>query len=263
MKLKLKYLAAAAAMAVASSAFAQAKGPADGGGEMFLNIWQVAGANGGTTSSSYTLDLQVTWSDFVANQNVNLFINKIVSDQYFTQMLTAASASLGALQFSVFGGDQQVDTPVNNLISTFAGATAKPENGGVLGTALDQIQNYTGALNATGSFVNQTGGGASYNTAGATYYGSGAGLNTLAGASSPNSGFVGSNLIVAQFTQNGFDPNTVPNKTIFPGTFYFGQQGGNYVLQYQVAAVPEPTGIALALAGFGVVGFVGRRRKSV
>lgn len=260
MKLKLKYLAAAAAMVASHAAFAANVGPDDGSGSMFLNVWQIAGANGGTTSSSYTIDLQKSFSDFAANKNVDLYINQIISDQYFTQMLSAASASLASLRFSVFGGDR-VDGP-DTLISTFQGSNAKPESNGNLGVALDQVANYTGALNATGSFINPAPGGASFNTSGAVYYGQGAGLNTLAGSSSPNSGFVGQNLSVTQFTKSAPQPGTAPFKTVYPGTFFFGQQAGNYVLQYQVVAVPEPGGAALALAGLGVIGFVGRRRKT-
>ena len=50
--------------------------------------------------------------------------------------------------------------------------------------------------------------------------------------------------------------------SVFDGTFFFGQTAPNvYALQYQVAAVPEPTGYALALAGLGLIGFVGSRRS--
>ena len=262
MKFKLKYLVAAAAMVAGSSAFAFNNGPDSGGGEMFLNVWQIAGQNGGTTSSSYTLDLQVTYAQFIASKNVNLFINQIVNDTYFSQMLAAASGSLGSLQYSVFGGDR-VDTP-GIMISTFSGSTAKPSTGTELDSSLSQIANYTGALNATGSYINPAPGGASFNTTGSAYYGNNAGLNTLVGNSSPNSAFVGTKMTVAQFTSAGFTPP--PLKDVYGNglnKFFFGQQSGNYVLQYQVQAVPEPTGYALALAGFGLIGFIARRRKAI
>jgi hypothetical protein len=264
MKFQLKHIVAAAALAVTSSAFAINTGPADGNGGMFLNVWQKNGANGGTFDGSYAIDLGVKWSDFVANQNVDNYINKVINDTYFSQFLAAAGSNVGNSLFSVFGGDQQVDTPLNNLIMTYTTSTAKPSNGSELGTALDSVANYTGALNATGSFIDPTvgSGGASFNTSGAVLYPFGAGLNTLSGASSPNSGLIGTSLGVVQFTQASGDPIDAPIKTIYPGTFKFAQQGSNYVLQYQVAAaVPEPTGLALALAGFGAVGFVARRRK--
>ena len=44
----------------------------------------------------------------------------------------------------------------------------------------------------------------------------------------------------------------------------FAQSGGQYVLNYgsnAVAAVPEASGFAMALAGFGLLGFVATRRK--
>ena len=41
----------------------------------------------------------------------------------------------------------------------------------------------------------------------------------------------------------------------------FAQVGGDYILSYTVAAVPEASGLGMALAGVGVAGFIGRRRK--
>jgi hypothetical protein len=53
-----------------------------------------------------------------------------------------------------------------------------------------------------------------------------------------------------------------PVETVL-GDISFGQVGGNYVLTYAaVAAVPEASGFALALAGFGAIGFVGSRRRN-
>lgn len=262
MKFNLKHIAIAAAMVAASPAFAASNGPADGNGSLFLNVWQVSGSNGGTVSASYTLDLQKTFADFAANKGVDKYIDQVINDSYFSQMLSAATGSPSKLLFSVFGGDQGVSSPSNTLITTFTTANAKPSSGLELNGALDNIANFTGALQSTGSFVpdaggNPTIGGASYNTAGAAYYGSGATLNTLVGNSSPNSGFVGSKLGVAQFT----DAGSSIVKDIYQGTFFLGQQipGGQYSLVY---AVPEPEGYALALAGLCAIGFVSRRRKT-
>ncbi len=104
-------------------------------------------------------------------------------------------------------------------------------------------------------------GGPRFNTAGDPYYQFGD-MNTLAGSSTPNSGLVGSNLQVVRFDKNGTSPGNATLKEVLPGTFYFGQQNGSYVVQYQVAAVPEPTGIAMMLAGLGAIGFMALRRKS-
>ena len=260
MKFKLKYAAAAAAMMAASSAFANILGPDDGGSELFLTVWQQAGFAGGTGSASYTLDLLTTFDQFVANKNTNLFVNQTVSDSFFSQLLGATSPA--ALQFSVLVGDR-VDAS-DRLISTYSGSSAKPDNNGNLSSALDAVANFTGALNATGSYVSGPG-GASFNNGGTTYYqnnASGGGMNTLYGSSTPNSGLVGTNLSVVKFDKNGTAPLNATTKELLPGTFFFGQQSGNYVLQYQVAAVPEPSGAALALGGLGVIAFISRRRNT-
>ncbi len=256
MKFKLKHLAAAAALVAASPAFAFLSGPDDGGGELILTVWQAAGTGTGTASASYSLDTGVTYAQLLANQNVDLYINMVISDAYFSQLLAATNNAL--LQFSVLTGDR-VDGGYQ-LLSTFTNATTLPQNNAVLNNSLDQIANYVGALQASGDHFFSTN-GSSYNVAGDAYYQAND-LNTLTGQSSPNSGLVGTSLKVVDFLQNGGLPLTVPIKTTLPGVFTFFQQpGGSYSLQYQVAAVPEPSGIALALAGFGVMGFIARRRK--
>jgi hypothetical protein len=260
MKLKFKLVAAAAAMLAASAAFADIKGPDDGGSELFLSVWQQAGFANGTASASYTIDLMTTFDQFYAGKSTNLFVNQVINDTYFSQLLAATTPS--ALQFSLLVGDR-IDA-TDRLISTYSGSSAKPIDNGGLGAGLDAIANFTGALNATGSYVSGPG-GASFNNSGASYYqnnSSGGGMNTLYGSSTPNSGLVGSNLTVVKFNKNGTDSLNAPLKEVLPGTFYFGQQNGSYVVQYQVAAVPEPTGIAMMLAGLGAIGFMAIRRKS-
>ncbi len=254
MKFKLKHLAAAAALVAASPAFAFLAGPDDGGGELVLNVWEKNGYNGGTGDASYALDLGITYAQFIANKNVDLYINQIVSDPYFTQLLSNGSLDLTKLEFSVFVGDR-VDTTAT-FISTFASLpTAKPADNGQLDNGLTQIANYTGALNGQpGMLLNAN--GSSYATSGAAYYQTG-NLLTLANFSSPNSGLVNT----APLAVSEFEAGTPIIKTVFPGVFSFSNATGAYTLQYQVAAVPEPSGIALAMAGFGVMGLIARRRK--
>jgi hypothetical protein len=260
MKFKLKHLAAAAALVAASPAFAYLSGPDDGGGELILSVWQAAGTGTGTVSASYSLDLGVTYQQLLDNQSVNLYINQVISDTYFSQLLAVANTSL--LQFSVLTGDR-TDHPYPNeqLLSTFAGSVALPQYNNILDSALDQVANYVGALQASGNIFAATN-GSSFNTTGDAYYATND-LNTLTGQSSPNSGLIGTSLKVVDVVgvAGACGPLCVPTKTTLPGVFTFAQSGGTYTLQYQVAAVPEPSGLALALAGFGVVGFIARRRK--
>ncbi len=251
--MKLKIIAAAVALVASAPSFAFISGSADGNPELFLSVWQQAGTGTGSVNRSFTFDTGITMADFQANAGTNLFVNQIVSNsQEWTDFLAAGT---GALQFSVATGDYTGDAI---LLQTFAGATAAVATHQHLFDALDSLQGYTGANNATGTHTTLAN-GSSFNTSGDAYYmGAGSGNATWNSSTAYNSVAVGTSAIFAQMVDGPV--NTV--NTVFAGKMYFGQQGSDYVLQYQVAAVPEPTGYALALAGFGIVGFVARRRKS-
>lgn len=260
MKFTLKHVAAAVAIAATAPAFAVGTTS-----DLYLTVWEQAanatdsqGTSATSINESYTLDLNVTFAQLIANSSTNLFINQVVNDSYFSQLLGAGDTA--ALQFSVIGAN--TNAPATLVETAAVAPVVMPANhNSVLGTAVLQVTNFTGALNATGSYVNSTPGGASYNTSGDAFYQTN-GLNTLTMQSDNNSGAVGTALAVVDVSKNGTKPATVANQTILPGVFFFGQQNGQYVLQYQVAAVPEPTGLALAAAGLGLIGFVGFRRRN-
>ncbi len=265
--MKLKYLAtAAAAMIAASPAFAVLNGPDAGGAELFLTVWSANAASGGTgsnTNVSYTLDLGVSLLDMIANKSVNDYVNQVVStDSTFTAFLGALNASsLAGLQFNVAAATRGgLDTPTDVMLSTVAGATMGSLNSLQLSNSLDQVLVYVGGVNSDGNHSNVAN-GSSTSTSGDSYFMT-ALSNTWGGAAPLNSKAVGTSATFGSYTQNGYGL-TPTNTSVFAGTFFFGQSAPNvYSLQYQVAAVPEPTGYALALAGLGLIGFVGLRRKS-
>jgi len=266
--MKLKYLAtAAAAMIAASPAFAVLKGPDDGGAELFLTVWSATAALGGTgnINSSYTLDLGVSLLDMIANNSVNNYINVLLgSDSLFNTFIsTVNTTTAGALQFNVTAASRGyvgLDTPTNVLLSTVAGPTLGTVTNLQSGIALDQIALFADGVNGIGSHGTQAN-GSSVATSGNAYFMANQSNNWQ--SSTPlNSKAVGTNAVFGSYTQNGFGQSATTT-SVFPGTFFFGQSTPNvYSLQYQVAAVPEPTGYALALAGLGLIGFVGARRKS-
>lgn len=255
--MKLKMIAAAVALVASGSSFANIVGPADGGGtagaELFLSVWQQAGTPG-ATNRSFTLDLGVTLDNMISNQNTNLFINRsITGSADWTSFLAAGT---GTLQYSVVGADA-TDSPI--LLQTFAANTIAPKARQQVFDAMDQIQQYTSANNSTSNGThNVPGNGQSFNTSGYEYYMTAA-SNTWNTATGNNSVNIGTSMIfgqvIATSAQNGVSQ-------IYGGKMLLAQQGSDYVLTYSVQAVPEPTGIALALAGFGIVGFVARRRRS-
>ena len=262
--MKLKLIAAAVALVASAPSFAFLHGPDDGGAEMFLSVWQQAGTGTGTTSRSFTLDLGVTLIDMVAHQNTNLFINTVTSGS--AEWTSFLAAGTGTLQYSVVAADQ-TDAADPILLSTFAASTIASKTRQDMFDAQAQIAQYVGANNATGTHTTLAN-GASFNTSGFEYYMTAA-SNTWNGTTGNNSAAIGTSMIFGQMqgtsAQNavsqiygGLDAN---GKFVASSMKLF-QQGNVYVLQYSVQAVPEPTGIALALAGFGIVGFVARRRKS-
>ena len=264
--MKLKYLAtAAAAMIAASPAFAVLNGPDAGGAELFLTVWSATTASGGTgnINSSYTLDLGVSLLDMIANNSVNNYINVLLgSDSLFNTFIgTVNTTTPGALQFNVTAATRGgLDTPTDVFLSTVAGPTLGTINNLALDSALDQIALFADGVNGIGTH-GTTANGSSVATAGNAYFMTN-NSNVWVNTTPLNSKAVGTNAVFGSYTQNGFGQSATTTN-VFPGTFFLGQSAPNvYSLQYQVAAVPEPTGYALALAGLGLIGFVGARRKS-
>ncbi len=264
--MKLKYLAtAAAAMIAASPAFAFLSGPDDGNAEVFLTVWSATAASGGTgnINSSYTLDLGVSLLDMIANKNVNNYINVLLgSDSLFNTFISTVNTTTpGALQFNVTAATRAgLDTPTNVFLSTVAGPTLGNINNLALESALDQVALFVDGVNGVGTHGTQTN-GSSVATSGNAYFMTN-NSNIWVNTTPLNSKAAGTNAVFGSYTQNGFG-QSLTTTSQFAGTFFFGQSTPNvYSLQYQVAAVPEPTGYALALAGLGLIGFVGARRKS-
>ena len=261
--MKLKYLAtAAAAMIAASPAFAIIGDPLLPNSEMFLTVWSQTGTAGGTANASYTFDTGVRVLDMLANTNTNLFINKVVSGNAdWASFLTFTGGN--GLNFNVTGGTAggAGDTTGNVAIQTVSGASMGTTTNLTLDNSEAEISVFLGAVNSTGNH-STVANGWSFATAGDPYF-MNVPRNTWNGNLPQNSKAVGTTAVVGSYTQNGFGVSFATSKQ-FEGNFFFGQTTPSvYALQYQVAAVPEPTGYAMALAGLGLIGFVGsRRRKS-
>ena len=264
--MKLKYLAtAAAAMIAASPAFAFLNGPNDPSPELFLTVWSATSASGGTgnINSSYTLDLGVSLLDMIANKSVDKYIDVLLgTDSLFNTFIgTVNTTTAGALQFNVTAGSHGGlgYTSTDVLLSTVAGATLGSVNNLALYTALDQVAPFVDAVNGIGTHGAQAN-GSSVASGGESLFT--VPLSTWQSSIPLNSKAVGTTATFGSYTQNGTGVTPVTAE-IFAGKFFLGQSAPNvYSLQYQVAAVPEPTGYALALAGLGLIGFVGARRKS-
>ena len=264
--MKLKFIAAAVALVASGSSFAFITGPNDGvdafgtPAELFLTVWQQSGTTG-AVNRSFTFDTGVTLVGMQANQHTNLFINQTISgSSEFAAFLAAGSST--AFSYNVSAGDR-TDSPLNVLLQTYAGTSVVPKTNLNLANALDAMQGYVGANNATGTHASGAANGWSFNTSNDEYFMSNA-SNTWLGSTGVNSVAVGTSAMFGEMLQNGDAGGNLTSNTVYAGKMLLAADASNnYVLQYQVQAVPEPTGIALALAGFGLVGGIARRRKSV
>ena len=262
--MKLKFIAAAVALVASGSSFAFITGPNDGvaafgeATEMFLTVWQASGTGVGTVNRSFAFDTGVSVANMQLNKSTNLYINQLISGSpEWTSFLAAGTSTV--FQYNVSGGDK-IDVARNVLLQTYSTPTIPFRNNGVLNDALDSMQFYVGAVNATGTH-GLVANGVSFNTSGDEYFMSN-NSNNWHGNTASNSVAVGTAAMFGEMVQSDNFPGNNTLNTIYSGKMLVSQQGNDFRLQY-MAAVPEASGYAMALAGFGLVGFIARRRKSV
>jgi len=250
--MKLKYIVAA--LGLVASAGSQATlaipSPGTGTGEMALVIWDA--------NRSYTLDLGLTYAQLLSSGSATL---TTLGSGNWTSFLGVADTA--NWQYALFGGNGN-QSPVNNgsILSTINAS----EVGNVIGTydnsnvqsGLGQIQAYYNAVNLTGT--HNTANGDSVNTKGSGAYFGDTAMDSFNFTLFNNSSAVGTTMALEQLQRTQLTQG-LPIERV-KGDITFAQVGGSYVLSYSaVAAVPEASGYALALAGFGAVGFVGSRRR--
>lgn len=264
MKLKLKYLVAALGLVASVPSFAAIADPTTpaGGGELFLVVWEQGVA--GKTDQSFTFDTGLTFASFLANANTSQTMADILStDTTFQSFL--ASSSLTDLQYALIGGSTAA--PATLLTTVHVGdesQVALGTNSQITG-ALAQLPTFIGAVNLTGTHASLANGESSNPTGSSAYFMDVNNplnyFNNAFGGTFSNSNLIG---VASEFTSLAkvTGASTKPgHEVVLPGVINFGLVGNDYVLSYTVAAVPEPTGLGMALAGMGVLGFIGLRRK--
>ncbi len=235
-----------------------------GGSDLLLDVWE-QGAAGGQPDQSFTLDLGMTLSQFVAasgNSNANLATLLSTDSTWANFLATSDTADAGALQWSVIASGNHV---TNNRTTIFGTATVgtDPTTAGAGG------QLFNSDLNAANSQVNTT--IQNLNTAPnaneqVAQKGSGSYYQDLQLANFNGAGFSNNNNIGATAAvwtaANLSGGNTTPAvMTQLAGTMSFAQVGSNYVLSYNVAAVPEAPGSGMVLCGVAALGFIALRRR--
>ena len=268
--MKLKFIAAAVALLASGSSFAFITGPNDGvaafgeSTELFLSVWQQSATGTGTVNRSFTFDTGVSVADMQANKSTNLFINQVISGSpEWANFLAAGTAT--SFQYNVSGGDK-IDVVRDVLLQTYAASTIAVKNNSLLNDALDSMQFYVGAVNATGTHGTAAN-GVSFNTSGDEYFMAN-GSNNWHGNTGVNSVAVGTAAMFGEMKKSSDFPGNNTTNTIYAGKMLLSQSGSTYSLQYlvpaaPVAAVPEASTYAMLLGGLGAIGFMARRRKPV
>jgi len=280
--MKLKKLAAALLLAGAGSSFAAIAPGATGDGELFVVIQD------SVAQISYTLDLGIRMADFLVNGQLDsgysFMQNLDLGDGQFASFLSSTSAA--NYRYAVLAVDSSgpVTASGQRLLTTAEAGTTDATIQSTLnanlraGIGASSMTNFLNAVNSSGThqpFSDFTINGASTNSitdSGVGYFGEAGGTGPRLQANALP--FNITNLIgVSSFfyllaSQNssgvigtaGFDLFNNAGNT---GSFLLSSGGPGYSLSYSIAAIPEPTGISLLLAGVGALGFVARRRRPV
>lgn len=254
--MKLKHLIAAMGVAlVAAPSFAAIIDPTSGDSELMLVVWGSAKAGG--VDASYALDLGTFEKSFLASPS----LSATVGGANWTAFTNAVD--LSTAQWAVMGGDNTgVSVASRNLLTTVtAGNEAFPSTltSSNLTASLTQLQTYESLVNQGGTHVSATNGD-SYDPTGSLGY-----FLALENDSyNRQAPFTVGNLVGSQseFTNLIRSTGSTPvTEQVLSGKLSFGNVGGTYALSYNVASVPEPSGVVLALSAFGVLGFARRRRN--
>lgn len=298
MKLKLNSLAAAVLVALAAGgAQAQLANTTDNLGNSSL-IFVAIDSNNNT---SFIANLGLSMSDFLpgatrtqGGSNINWAFNggtagtstdsAVSGIDYKTNFTTfATTQSGGDLKWAVFSGDDfsgPVDSTNsingkgwlitgNPTAAVMAGVTT------VAGTTngLGNLGNFIATAANKGSLTSATSGSAAVtSTDGLAWIEGTSSIKGRFGTSNTAWTYYSNNNIASRFTQQiavtsnpdvfqiGDPTGALNSLAANPGTFNFDVASGN--LTWQVSPVPEPSSLAMLIAGLVSVGTIARRRKS-
>lgn len=261
--MQIKYIVAALGFAAAAAHAAQIVPPSTvGGSDLLLNVWEQADPNG-KPDQSFTLDLGQTLTGFVNAQGTyaaagtTTLATLLSSDSLWQSFL--ASSDVPALQWAVVASGNKVPKLAGILATIAPTDNANVSTNQSVIVANNQLVATIAALNSagvvSGNALEQV------NAAPSNAYFQTYALNTFNTSQWNNSSAIGSTMGVGTANNVGGFTSLPDAVAVLPGAFTFAQTGSSYVLTYSVAAVPEATGFGMVLAGFGVMGFLGLRRR--
>ena len=260
--MKLKLIAAVAGLILSAAAQATIT-PTTVSSDVLLSVWEQGAANN-APDQSFTLDLGMTLNQFVASSNVSATLATLAStDSTWSNFLQTSSSVAGDLQWSVIASGSKEPTRAAIFgsvgVAEDLGGYNFTNNNAVVGNT--QVTNYITNLNYSGApNVNEQ---VNVNPS-AAYYQVNGNLDSFGQAGWVNANSIGAaGVQVAELNNVGGTSATKAALSELPGTLSFVQNGSNYVLSYNVAAVPGAPGFGMALAGLFAVGFMSLRRKHV
>jgi len=263
--MKLKMIAAAVGLVLSAASHATiVPTTTPGGSDLLLDVWE-QGAPGGQKDQSFTLDLGMTFTQFMNNDahSTATLATLLSTDTTWTSFLASSDTTdLGALQWSVIASGSKVPTTRPAIFGT-ATVGSDPTSQGAAGfltnndilAANTQVAGTITNLNLAANPNEQV-----------ALTGSGAYYQDLALANFNGHGFANGNNLgdtAAVWTASNTGAGTAAaTMAQLAGTMTLTQVGANYVLSYNVAAVPEAPGFTMALAGLAALGFLAIRRRN-
>jgi hypothetical protein len=233
-----------------------------GGSDLLLDVWEQS-APGGQKDQSFTLDLGMTFTQFVANAGTSATLATLLStDSTWNSFLSSSDTTdAGALQWSVIASGSKVPTTRPAIFGT-ATVGSDPTTQGAAGfltnndinVANTQVATTISNLNTVANpneSVNLSGSGSYYQDDSLANF-------NQHGIANGNS--IGALNVAQVWTASNTGAGTAAaTMTQLAGTMTFSQVGGNYLLVY---AVPEAPGFGMALAGLAALGFLAIRRRN-
>lgn len=249
-----KILAAALIAASSASSMAAIIAPVSGNGELTLVMWDAG------DKVSYVKDLGIQLDSFDPTTSLSFAL----SDTFFASFLTIANTTTSDIQFAVVGGDnlatggRRIFTTIDNAVTPLTGSLNNSANN-FLGN-LQSAQNLPSAQGDHDTNLN----GSSYAIVGDSVANRYA-LPNIPSLQNTATGWTTGNVVGVDAQFRSFlslnTSGTQATQRTFDGIWNVVNTGGAFTANYNVAAVPEADGIAMALAGFGALGFVVFRRR--
>lgn len=287
MKLKLSIIAAA--MVVAGQASAAIQTGTGINDQLFLSVWDPVaqasytrglGINGSSLISGYGISFgtATNGSGFTATGGTSAQNYSLAADANLSSFLSTYAADAASMQWNVIAGDgAQTYGSKGLLVTSNSMVTGWSSSyfttmGGFAGTYIPAVN----ALMPAGSVAGNTDsisttlavGGPAYAAATTAYFGDQLG-NTAPFHTAANLG-VSQNFYLLNTTTNARGQYVgaagvyqFANTTGTASTWTLGSNGAlTYSVAQSVAAVPEPGEWALMLSGFGLFGFIAKRRQA-